>query len=220
MKPKVFYFYDALCGWCYGFSPVIHRLLEAYATVIDFEIISGGMVLHERAGIVNPQMSQYILNAIPQVTQLTGVSFGEPFKAQLQAGTRYQNSWKPSLALTAYKKLHLASSFAFATAMQRATFVDGLNLEDDSTYVQILAHNAHVTAEQLFEQMAVPKTNGRTQQGFDFTQQLGVQGFPALFAQIHGQYYQLTNGYASFEQLQPVMEKIQAIAAQSPEINA
>ena len=30
MDPVVFYCYDAYCGWCYGFSPVIRRIAEEY----------------------------------------------------------------------------------------------------------------------------------------------------------------------------------------------
>ena len=29
-KPTILYVYDIMCGWCYGFSPVINRLYEEY----------------------------------------------------------------------------------------------------------------------------------------------------------------------------------------------
>jgi len=48
MKPTIFYCYDAYCGWCYGFSPVIKKLAEAYGERIPFEVLSGGMILPEQ----------------------------------------------------------------------------------------------------------------------------------------------------------------------------
>src|SRR5579872_5186858 len=30
MTPTIYYCYDAYCGWCYGFSPIITRLFNEY----------------------------------------------------------------------------------------------------------------------------------------------------------------------------------------------
>lgn len=38
---KMFYFTDAMCSWCYGFSPVVKKLKENHPE-IDLQIISGG----------------------------------------------------------------------------------------------------------------------------------------------------------------------------------
>ncbi|MFW5658939.1 MAG: hypothetical protein ACOCZ8_03040, partial [Bacteroidota bacterium] len=39
---KVIYVYDALCGWCYGFSPNIQQLHDEFGDRVDFEVVSGG----------------------------------------------------------------------------------------------------------------------------------------------------------------------------------
>ena len=44
MTPRIIYCYDAYCGWCYGFSPVIKALYEKYNDQFEFETISGGMI--------------------------------------------------------------------------------------------------------------------------------------------------------------------------------
>ncbi len=43
-RGRIIYVNDALCGWCYGFSPVITAIHEKYKDELDFEVISGGMV--------------------------------------------------------------------------------------------------------------------------------------------------------------------------------
>ena len=48
MRHLLIYCYDAYCGWCYGFSPVIQKLEVQYRNVIDFEVLSGGMILPEK----------------------------------------------------------------------------------------------------------------------------------------------------------------------------
>ena len=69
-KPRIIYFFDTLCGWCYGFSPVIKQIADKYGDEFDFEVISGGMMMGER---VQPAsvMADYILNAYKTVENRT-----------------------------------------------------------------------------------------------------------------------------------------------------
>ena len=48
MPPVVIYCYDAYCGWCYGFSPVIKQIAEEYKDQFDIEVLSGGMIITDK----------------------------------------------------------------------------------------------------------------------------------------------------------------------------
>jgi hypothetical protein len=76
MTPTIYYCYDAYCGWCYGFSPVIRRLFEAYKHLLAFEVLSGGMILPETPQPIGV-MADYIREAYPTVEKHTGIKFGE-----------------------------------------------------------------------------------------------------------------------------------------------
>ena len=47
MKPTLIYCYDAYCGWCYGFSEVMKKIHSEYKSTLEFEVLSGGMILPE-----------------------------------------------------------------------------------------------------------------------------------------------------------------------------
>lgn len=47
---KIIYLYAALCGWCYGFSPVLHQFQEKYKGDVTIEVISGGMITGKKIG--------------------------------------------------------------------------------------------------------------------------------------------------------------------------
>ena len=49
-KTTVLYVFDPLCGWCYGFSPVMVKLNDNYKENVKFVVISGGMVVGDRIG--------------------------------------------------------------------------------------------------------------------------------------------------------------------------
>ena len=83
-KFSIIYVYDALCGWCYGFSPVIKQVFEKYQAQFDFEVISGGMILGERQGPIG-EVAAYIKGAYKTVEDTTGVKFGEGRGTHCQA---------------------------------------------------------------------------------------------------------------------------------------
>lgn len=66
MRPILFYCYDALCHWCFSFSPVVKQLEEDYKALIDFEVLSGGMVLPDHAQPI-AVTAQYTLDTYPQI---------------------------------------------------------------------------------------------------------------------------------------------------------
>ena len=35
MQPVIYYCYDAYCGWCYGFSPVIKKIADEYKDLLS-----------------------------------------------------------------------------------------------------------------------------------------------------------------------------------------
>jgi len=45
MNPTLIYCYDAYCGWCYGFSPVIKKIAEDYKDIFDIGVFCGGMMI-------------------------------------------------------------------------------------------------------------------------------------------------------------------------------
>ena len=77
-KIKLIYVYDALCGWCYGFSSVINQFAEKYENDLIFEVISGGMVTGGRIGPIG-EVVGYISWAYKDVENATGIKFGNNF---------------------------------------------------------------------------------------------------------------------------------------------
>src|SRR5690242_16380389 len=104
MKPKIIYVYDALCGWCFGFSPVIRAVQDAYRDEFDFEIISGGMMIGDRAGRIS-DVAPYIRNTYKTVEETTGIVFGLGFIRNLEEGYMIFNSERPAIGLSVFKRL-------------------------------------------------------------------------------------------------------------------
>ncbi len=203
----LYYVYDALCGWCYGFSPVINDI-EAQFTGIELklEVISGGMIGEDQAQPIG-HMADYILQTLPRLESMSGVSFGEAYKEVLREGTRVYSSLWPSRALTAWKQQFPERQLEYATALQKAIFTDAETTDNPELFSQI-ASALGADVDRFREVLNSESNHYSTQVEFQFAQELGITGFPALVGLKAGKFYLLARGYTPYEQLAETMKAL------------
>ncbi len=137
--PKVFYVYDALCGWCFGFKDNILRLHQEYGSRVEFEVLSGNMVPIENKHHIS-KMAAYIAGAYHRVEELSGCKFGEGYLRHILHPENSELelcSELPGIALSVMKSFNPAQGFEFAAALQNAMMVDGKDLNLDETYLEL-----------------------------------------------------------------------------------
>lgn len=205
-KAKLIYVYDAYCGWCYGFGPVVKALAEKYQDTLEVDVLSGGMVTGER---VHPiaYMAGYIMKTIPRLEQMTGVRFGEPYIALLQEGTYQADSLLPGIALTVFRQWLPQKALAFTSAMQTAFYLEARALNAMETYRQ-LACEFGLDGHAFTEAMQTEENLRATQQEFRGVQQMGVSGFPFLMHYAHPQVTVLAQGFRPAEELVPIVDQL------------
>lgn len=199
---RLIYVYDALCGWCYGFSPVIEEFAQQHS---EFEIlvISGGMVLGDRVGPIG-EVAPYINWAYKDVERATGVTFGKDFlEGTLKDGKAIFTSMPAALALAAFKTQspEYDQSLAFAARLQKALYWEGTAPLDWEAYGK-LAEEFDLEPAAFVAALHDKSTLEAAQEDFALANDLGVQGFPAVFLEIDGQIYQLGSGYMDLETLE------------------
>jgi len=198
--PKLIYVYDPLCGWCYGFSPVIKRIEEHFRDQMTFEVISGGMILHERVGPLSV-VAPYIKEAYKRVEQTTGVSFGEIFlKDLLGAGDMMMNSWPGSMAMSIFKSTFPHMAISFASDIQKAIYLDGKSPEDVKHFTWLASQ--YGWKSDLFEQLFDDEDlKYATKQDFQMAQDLQASGYPTVLIYTKEQYFMVARGFTDFPTL-------------------
>ncbi len=210
-KPVILYIFDPLCGWCYGFSPVVRKLHEEFADRFQFEVWSGGMVTGSRVGPMG-DMKDYILSAIPRLEATTGVIVGEDYKQRLTEGSTISNSEPPSRALTILKESQPDKQVYFASAIQQRIFSQGKDANLPESYLD-LAIEAGLGTEEFLGLWNHPESIDRTQEEFQQAAQLGVRGFPSLLLYHNQALSQLAYGYRSFDSIKAMLDPITAPTA-------
>lgn len=200
-KMKIVYVYDALCGWCYGFSPVMNRFHEKYKDSVDFEVISGGMITGARIGPIG-KVAAYIKWAYKDVENTTGIKFGDVFlNNTLKNGKAIFTSVPTAIALSIFKTLDHKNSILFAFELQKAIYFNGVE-PTNTNYYGTIAERFNVDSKDFMLKMRDSLYLESAEMDFKKTVNLGVKGFPSVFVEIDGKYYNIANGYVTFTVLE------------------
>lgn len=203
MKPIVIYCYDAYCGWCYGFSTVIKKIAGQYQGQLDFEVLSGGMILSEKPTHIGA-MATYIQTAYKTVEQRTGIVFGEDFLWHIfnpDKSDWYPDSLKPAIALCIFKEYYPDRQIFFSADLQYALNYEGRDLTDNEAYRHLL-DKYNIPHDEFYGKLTDSKFTEKARYEFALVKQLEVSGFPTIFIQTgESKFYLVARGYTDYDTL-------------------
>lgn len=210
MNPTLFYCYDAYCGWCYGFSPVIKKLNEAYGNRIPFEVLSGGMIIPEQPLPISVTAG-YIEKAYPTVEEYTGIQFGADYLWHIKnpdLSDWFPNSEMPAIALCILKEQYPEKQVAFASDLQYALHFEGRDLTDKEAYRHLLDKYG-VNPEAFYEKLDSEYYKEQAHYEFQLCKQLQVTGFPCVLIQVsETKFHLLARGYTPYEDLSARLDAV------------
>lgn len=210
MIPTLYYCYDAYCGWCFGFSPVIRAIEEEYHDKIVFDVLSGGMILPEKPSPIS-LMAGYIQKAYKTVEEHTGIRFGKDWLWHIENPDQsdwFPSSEKPSIALCIFKEYKPELAVTFAGELQYALHEEGRDLCDDEAYRHLL-DKYQIPENEFYQKLHSPEYKARAYEEFDLVKQLGVTGFPTVFLQMgEGKLYVVARGYTDRDGLKKAIDKL------------
>ncbi|MBS1948901.1 MAG: DsbA family protein [Bacteroidetes bacterium] len=210
MKCRLIYCYDAYCGWCYGFSPVIKTIAGEYKDKLFIEVLSGGMIISEKPMPISISAS-YIQKAYKTVEEYTGIKFGEGFLWHIFNPDKSDwllSSEKPAIALCVFKEYYPELQVQFASDLQYALNFEGRDLCDDEAYRHLIS-TYHLPVEEFYPKLHSNEYKEKAYFEFALVKQLKTTGFPALLLQAsESKFYMLAKGYTDHETLKARIENV------------
>jgi putative protein-disulfide isomerase len=209
MKRLLYYCYDAYCGWCYGFSPVIRKLSTQYADTLEIEVLSGGMIITGKPHHISATAG-YIRETYKTVEELTGIKFGEDYLWHIfnpDKSDWYPSSEKPAIAMCIFKEYHPHLQVQFAYELQHSLHYEGRDLCDDESYLYLL-EKYNIPQTEFYAKLKAKEYKAKAFYEFALVRQLQVTGFPALFLQAsESKLYLLARGYTDYNTLQQNLQR-------------
>lgn len=209
MKPILFYCYDAYCGWCFGFSPVMQEIAREN-NLLQIEVLSGGMILPENPIHISATAG-YIQKAYQTVEEYSGVKFGADYLWHINnpdLSDWYPNSEKPAIAMCIFKEIYPEKQVEFAADLQKALHVEGRDLTDDEAYRHLLEKYS-IQPELFYKNLKSDQYKDQAYYEFALVKQLQVTGYPCVLLQVsETKFHLLARGYTTYKDLSERIETV------------
>ena len=210
MKPVLIYCYDAYCGWCYGFSPIMKQIWVEYNDKFDMEVLSGGMMIGEQAMPIE-KISPFIREEYKRVEELAAVKYGEDFLWHINNPDKsdwVMNSEKPAIALCIFKELYPDRQPEFAGDLQYALNYEGRDLDDDEAY-RHLPEKYGIDTDLFYTKLKSEAYKEQAYYEFALMKQLQVTGYPTVFIQADElKFIMVARGYTAYEDLEDRIKNV------------
>ena len=205
---QLIYFADPMCSWCWGFAPVMSRLLETYSDRITPHLVMGGL----RAGNTTPMddtQRDYIRKHWRHVEKRSG----QPFDFAFFDRDNFIYDTEPACrAVVTVRNLDASRTYPVMSAIQRAFYADGEDVTNPDVLAE-LASMAGIAPGRFHQAFDSDDAREMTARDFQTAQQIGVPGFPTLLIGDDGAALTvLANGYQEYDGIAQRLDSILAPA--------
>lgn len=202
---KMYYFFDPMCGWCYGFTNILNQLRIDFPET-EIEVICGGMVIGKREGKIGPT-GKYVLNLLPRVEKFSGREFGESYKEKNIDGSLHISSLKPSVAICIVKDIIPGQTLDYINSLQQMHFYEGRSLDDFAVYRE-LAEEFNLDPDDFIAKLKRDFWIEKAKEDFKFSADVGITGYPTLVADVKNKLKLVSFGFNRYSHVKAEMENM------------
>ncbi len=197
MSTKLYYLYDPMCSWCWGYRPVWDVLQQNLPTSIMVEYVAGGLAPDSTSPMPIAQR-QMVQNHWRTIEQKLGTQFNHDFWRDNTPGRSTYNACRAAIA--ADKQ---ACQKPMIEAIQRAYYLRALNPSDLDVLIAL--------AEELSQQQSLgldlgqfivdintTDTDNELTRQVSLARELSQQGFPSLVLEVDGVIQQIPIDYSDY----------------------
>ncbi|MDF1865220.1 MAG: DsbA family protein [Saprospiraceae bacterium] len=189
VKPKVIYFGDPMCSWCYGFSPEFSDVIKDLEESVDFQFVMGGLRPY------NTQKIEELADFLKEHWEDVHESSGQPFGYEILEDMEFVYDTEPACRATVtMRQLSPKSEFEFFKAIQKAFYHQNKHTNKTETYLE-LVEQFGVRKEDFKNAFESEEMREAVRRDFEYSSEVGVRGFPTVVLQKGDQYYLIANGY-------------------------
>lgn len=205
------YLFDPLCGWCYGASPAIEKLMQQDDIAVT--AVPSGLFADAGAFPMTAGFAAHAWEADQRITQITGQIFSDVYRRNvLESGTGNVDSGPANLALTAVRLTAPEREFEALKAIQRARYIEGRDNGDPAVIADVLAE---LGLSEATERLAAPDEElrafnaGRIEAAQAEMRRFGARGVPTLIAG-QGQYARVVSSSALYGDADTLLANLRA----------
>ncbi|MGR5218657.1 DsbA family protein [Vibrio parahaemolyticus] len=179
-KPRLYYVYDPMCSWCWGFRPTWQAVKIQLEDQVDIHYILGGLA--PDSDVPMPlEMQQQIASYWRKIADYLGTEFNHDFWSQ---NTPRRSTYPACRAIIAARNQGAEQDMYHA--IQRAYYLEAKNPSDDAVLVDV-AQSIGLDGVQFETDLLSEATNECLYNEIAFARSIGGNSFPSLILQTQDQ---------------------------------
>jgi len=169
----LYYIYDPMCSWCWGFKPVWKQVKAALAGKLEIVYVLGGLA-PETDEPMPQEMRDYLQQTWKRVSEYCGVTFNFDFWTRNTPMRSTYPACKAALVAREYGK-----ELAMDERIQRFYYLEAGN---PSVYENLydLAVELGIPRDAFIERIHSEELDRQFRDELKLAEQLGAQGLPSL----------------------------------------
>lgn len=202
--PRLIYFADPMCSWCYGFSPVIQQIRETFGRALPIQVVMGGL----RPGTDTPTTDAAkaeLKSHWSHVHEATGL----PFDGAVLDREGFLYDTDPAARAVVRVRRHDGEkAVTFLRRLHHAFYAENQNVTDPQV-LATLAAEFGVEREAFLADFDTDDLKHETWNDYATAQRAGVTGFPTLVGGPNedGAYGVVNRGFQPGDQVLAVLHQ-------------
>lgn len=200
----LFYVYDPMCSWCWGYRPTwlaLQQALQNELPELEVRYLLGGLAADSEQPMAL-QMQQFLENTWHQIAQQLNTQFNFDF---WRKNKPRRSTYPACRACLLARALNKESEMLFA--IQQAYYLQAKNPSNETTLIQ-LAKQIGLNENTFSEQLSNPLTQQKLINEINKTHSLPIQGFPSLVININGQDHSVPIDYQQWKNTFKIIKEI------------
>ncbi|NVD08943.1 DsbA family protein [Vibrio sp. JPW-9-11-11] len=173
---KLYYVYDPMCSWCWGYKPVWQQIQNSLSEKIDIHYLLGGLAPDSDVAMPD-EMQKQIAAYWKKIEDYLGTAFNYDFWTQ---NTPRRSTYPACRAILAARKQ--GAEFAMLDAIQQAYYLQARNPSDADVLLN-LAQQTGLDTQQFEHDFTSADLNQSLLDEIAFARRIGGNSFPSLFVQ-------------------------------------
>ena len=194
-KFQLFYVYDPMCSWCWGYRPTWLALQQAIRNellVVGVHYLLGGLA-PDSDELMPAELQQFLANTWQKIANQLGTEFNFDFWQQCQPRRSTYPACRACLIAREFGK---EQEMIFA--IQQAYYLQAQNPSDISILIT-LAEQIGIDRDVFAAQLSSPLTDQKLMAEITAARSLPIQGFPSLVLAINDQQHAIELDYQHYE---------------------
>ncbi len=191
-KATLYYVYDPMCSWCWGYKPTWDKVKQAVSEDMKIVYVLGGLAPDSDVPMPK-EMQVQIASYWQKIENYLGTDFNHQF---WEINTPRRSTYPSCRAILAAREQ--GAELSMLDAIQHSYYLNAKNPSDNDVLIEC-AKTIGLDMERFELDLLSPDTHQMLLDEIMFTRSLGKSGFPSLFLEQEGKITELPIDYEKSE---------------------